>query len=438
MSRDVAHLHTNGLPHLLTAVPGPGSIELAGRLSAVESRNITSVQPAPPIFWAESRGANIRDVDGNTFIDLTAGFGVATAGHANPAVVAAIAQQAARLPHALGDVYPAEIKVRLLERLATLMPPPLGVSILANTGAEAVEAALKTAVLRTQRNGILAFRDSYHGLTYGALAATHRRHFRESFEGQLFAGVRFAPFPAEDDQGVDVMREIDAMLAAAEPTDAPIGAIIVEPIQGRGGIVVPPPNFLGELRARCDGERRILIFDEVYTGCGRTGRWLACEHWDVVPDVVVIGKGLSGSLPIAATIGSANVMAAWPPSMGEAIHTSTFLGNPIACAAALGQLDQIESGGLLVRARELGNLITDWADQAGLQVRGRGLIQGIVLTDAGLALEVVRQSLAAGIILLAEGTRSNVLAITPPAVISEGQLRYALSEIGAILARLSP
>jgi acetylornithine/succinyldiaminopimelate/putrescine aminotransferase len=234
------------------------------------------------------------------------------------------------------------------------------------------------------------------------------------------------------------MLEVDTILAAAEQSASPIGAIIVEPIQGRGGIVVPTPDFLGQLRARCDGERRILIFDEVYTGCGRTGRWLAGEHWNVVPDVVVIGKGLSGSLPIAACIGSGEVMSAWPESTGEAIHTSTFLGNPIACAAALDQLDQIETGGLLARARELGTLITDWANNNKLDVRGRGLIQGIVLADANAALEVVRASLSAGIVLLAEGTRSNVLAITPPAVISEGQLRYALGEIGAILSRLSP
>jgi 4-aminobutyrate aminotransferase/(S)-3-amino-2-methylpropionate transaminase len=438
LSRDVVPLPGNGLPHLLTPVPGPRSIELARRLSAVESRNITSLRPTPPIFWAESRGANIRDVDGNIFIDLTAGFGVATAGHANPAVVAAIARQAALLPHALGDVYPAEVKVRLLERLAAVMPAPLGIGILANTGAEAVEAALKTAMLRTHRSGILAFRDSYHGLTYGALATTHRRHFREPFEAQLFDGVRFARFPHANDVSDAAMLEVDTILAAAEQSASPIGAIIVEPIQGRGGIVVPTPDFLGQLRARCDGERRILIFDEVYTGCGRTGRWLAGEHWNVVPDVVVIGKGLSGSLPIAACIGSGEVMSAWPESTGEAIHTSTFLGNPIACAAALDQLDQIETGGLLARARELGTLITDWANNNKLDVRGRGLIQGIVLADANAALEVVRASLSAGIVLLAEGTRSNVLAITPPAVISEGQLRYALGEIGAILSRLSP
>lgn len=421
------------LPHLVTRIPGPNSTRLAKRLRAVESPNITSVLPEPPIFWTEARGANVRDVDGNVFIDLSCGFGVATAGHANPAVVAAIQEQARRLPHALGDVYPADTKVQLLERLNEIMPESLRITILANSGAEAVEAALKTAVMRTGRAQILAFRDSYHGLTYGALATTHRAHFREPFEHQLFDGVHFARFPNENESGTDAIAEVDSILGRND-----VGAIIIEPIQGRGGIVVPPPDFLAQLRARCDGRTRILIFDEVYTGCGRTGRWLACEHWSVTPDVVVIGKGLSGSLPISACIGTAEVMSAWPVSTGEAVHTSTFLGNPIACAAALAQIDEIENGKLLQRAQELGTRIVAWARHHGLMVRGRGLIQGVVTRDAVTALHVCRQCLHEGIILLAEGTHSNILAITPPAVITEPQLSFALTRISTILSRVSP
>jgi 4-aminobutyrate aminotransferase-like enzyme len=421
------------LPNLSTPIPGPRSKRLADRLRAVESRNITSLEPSPPIFWAEARGANVRDVDGNIFVDLTAGFGVSTAGHANPAVVSAIQQQAAILPHALGDVHPADIKVQLLERLAEIMPDPLRVGILANSGSEAVEAAIKTAVMRTAKNDILAFRDSYHGLTYGALAVTQRSLFRGKFEPQLFGGVHFARFPKQNEPFDDVLRDIDAMFASAE-----IGAIIVEPIQGRGGIVVPPDGFLAALRQRCDGNTRILIFDEVYTGCGRTGRWLACEHWNVVPDVVVIGKGLSGALPISACIGSEKVMTAWPASTGEAIHTSTFLGNPIACAAALAQLHEIERHKLMERAELLGAQIVGWANSCRQNVRGKGLIQGVVLSSGERALDVCRQALERGILLLCEGTDSNVLAITPPAVITDEQLRFALTELGAILSAVSP
>ncbi|HEY0672601.1 MAG TPA: aminotransferase class III-fold pyridoxal phosphate-dependent enzyme, partial [Longimicrobiales bacterium] len=290
------------LPQLVTSIPGPASRQLAVRLRRVESRNITAVEPTPPIFWQQAQGANVRDVDGNVYIDLTSGFGVANAGHSNPQVAQAIATQAATLAHALGDVYPADIKVLLLERLAQLMPAPLRVSILANSGAEAVEAALKTAVMHTGRTGILAFDDAYHGLSYGALSVTQRAHFREPFERQLFQGVHFAAFPDEAAHAASVLAQIDAIIARADNSEHPIGCIIVEPIQGRGGIVVPPTWFLRALRDRCDSSGRILIFDEVYVGVGRTGRWLACEHWQVVPDIAVIGKGLSGALPLSAAV----------------------------------------------------------------------------------------------------------------------------------------
>ncbi|HET9438608.1 MAG TPA: aspartate aminotransferase family protein [Longimicrobiales bacterium] len=423
------------LPQLVTSIPGPASRQLAVRLRRVESRNITAVEPTPPIFWQQALGANVRDVDGNVYIDLTSGFGVANAGHSNPVVARAIATQAATLAHALGDVYPADIKVLLLERLAQLMPAPLRVSILANSGAEAVEAALKTAVMHTGRTGILAFNAAYHGLSYGALSVTQRAHFREPFEHQLFQGVHFAPFPDESADAAGVLAQIDAIIARADNSQHPIGCIIVEPIQGRGGIVVPPTWFLRALRERCDGSTRILIFDEVYVGVGRTGRWLASEHWQVVPDIAVIGKGLSGALPLSAAVGSAEVMNAWPASTGEAIHTSTFIGNPIACAAAIAQLNEIEQRGLLDRARVLGERIAHrtarWQQDmpAIVATRGIGLIQAVVLPHAEHAAQVVQRCLQQGVLLLMEGTHANVLALTPPAVITETQLDYALDVI---------
>lgn len=431
----------DALPNIVTPIPGPRSQQLAQRLSRVESPNITQLGTGKgtgtgTVFWERAWGANVRDVDGNVYVDLTAGFGVANAGHANHAVVEAIRAQAGVLPHALGDVHPAEAKVLLLERLAQILPAPLQVGILANSGAEAVEAALKTAVMRTGRTGVLAFEDSYHGLTYGALGTTHRRHFRAPFERQLSRAVHFARFASPRDDLNAIMRDIDTVLERDD-----IGAIIVEPIQGRGGIVVPHADFLGALRARCDGGSRVLIFDEVYTGCGRTGRWLACEHWNVVPDIVTIGKGLSGSLPISACIGTPTVMAAWPPSTGEAIHTSTFLGNPVACAAALAQLTEIERGELLFRALVLGEKIRDRTAVWDAEVRGVGLLQGVVIaTQAGTpdterALAICDECLRQGVLLLAEGAHSNVLAITPPAVITEAQLDHALDTIERSMVR---
>jgi 4-aminobutyrate aminotransferase / (S)-3-amino-2-methylpropionate transaminase / 5-aminovalerate transaminase len=410
---------------------------MAQRLAAVESANVTRLDP-PPIFWAEARGAAVRDVDGNTYVDLTAGFGVAHAGHANPDVAAAIAAQAALLPHGLGDVYPPEPKLRLLERLAQIAPGDLAVSILASSGAEAVEAAFKTAVLRTGHTGILAFEGAYHGLTYGALAATWRNDFRDPFTAQLFHGVRFVPYPAAGADVVTVLAAVDAAITAAEASSHPIGAVIIEPILGRGGIVVPPTGFLAGLRRLCDGARVILIFDEIYTGCGRTGRWFACEHDGVLPDILVLGKALTGSVPLSAAIGTADAMSGWPPSTGEAIHTSTFLGNPIACAAALAQLDAIEAGGLLARATRLGDDIgrraTAWAGRFDLPApRGRGLLQGVPVPGAGRALRVADRCLQHGVLVLAEGPDAAVLAITPPAVITDEQLDAALNTVEAAL-----
>lgn len=428
---------------MVTEVPGPRSRALGARLGRVESRNIT---PATPIFWSAAAGAAVQDADGNIYVDLSAGFGVAMAGHANPDVAAAIARQAERLPHGLGDVYPPEIKVELLERLATLAPAGLNVTILGSGGAEAVEAALKTAVMHTGRTGVLAFEGGYHGLALGALAVTHRAEFRAPFAALLNPHVRFCPYPdGGTGDGAAELAAVCAALAAADRAGAPIGAIIAEPMLGRGGLVVPPAGFLAGLRALCDGTDRVLILDEIYTGFGRTGRWFACERDGVVPDILVVGKALTGSVPLSAAIGTAQVMAAWPPSSGEAIHTSTFLGNPVACAAALAQLAYIEREQLVARAAALGARIRArteaWARRLKIvaSVTGLGLLQGVRLrpdaAGASAALAVAAAVLAEGVIVLAEGPRADVLAITPPAVITGTQLERALDVIEAELER---
>lgn len=442
------------LPRRVTEVPGPASRHLTERLRAVECRNITPTLGAPPIFWAEARGANVRDADGNVYVDLTSGFGVTSAGHANARVAGAVAQQAATLAHGLGDVYPPEVKVRLLERLAEIAPGDLGICILASAGAEAVEAALKTAVMYTGRPGVVAFTGSYHGLTYGALSATWRGDFRRPFKSQLFAGVRFAPYPhpyrwpGPDDPTTGALAEVARLVDEAETTETPIGAVLVEPVQGRGGIVVPPADFLGELRELCDRKGLVLIFDEVYTGFGRTGRWFASEHWGVVPDVMAVGKALTGMLPLSAAIGSARIMDAWPPSTGEAIHTSTFLGNPIACAAALANLDEIAELRLVERAASMGerlrHRLEEWRERYPVvgDVRGLGLLQGVELVEdratrrpaTELAGRIVGAALQAGVIMLSEGPDANILAFVPPLVITDAQLDHALDVVEQELA----
>lgn len=441
------------LPRITSPVPGERSRALARRLASVESRNITRMEPEPPPFWVEARGANVRDADGNVYIDLTAGFGVAAAGHAPPAVVRAISRQAARLSHGLGDVYPPAIKVELLERLARITPGDLSVAILGSSGAEGVEAALKTALLATGRAGIIAFEGAYHGLTLGALAVTGRDEFKRPFRPWLLPGVHALPFPdagtAEPD--ADLARALGRVrdtVEEAERGGAPIGAVLVEPILGRGGIIVPPRGFLAGLRDICDGEHIVLILDEIYTGLGRTGRWFACDEEAVVPDLLVVGKALTGTLPLSAAVGRPRLMEAWPPSAGEAIHTSTFLGNPIACAAALAQLDVIEQEGLVERANTEGRWLRDrleaWRGRfpAVAGVRGRGLLLGVALADPesgapspDLAGRVVSGALARGVILLTEGPEGSVLAFTPPLDIPRELLEHALAVLEEELDR---
>jgi 4-aminobutyrate aminotransferase-like enzyme len=437
------------LPDVRTAVPGPRSTALGQRLRRVESRNITRVDEHGPIFWAEAGGSNVRDVDGNVYVDLTAGFGVAAAGHAHPVVADAAARQLRRLPHALGDVHPAAVKVELLEQLARIAPAGLGSAILSANGADAVESALKTAMLATGRPGVIAFEGGYHGLGYGALAVTSAPRFRAPFEPQLYRGVRFAPYPAASDRRpaseaaappstADSMHAIREHVADARSGGDPIGAVIVEPVQGRGGVIVPPDDFLPALRALCDELGLVLILDEIYTGLGRTGRWFACEHWGVVPDILLIGKALAGGLPLSAMMGRPHIMAAWPASDGEAIHTSTFLGNPVACAAALAHIREIDSLGLAQRAERLGRRLGDrldgWVrDGRAAAARGIGLMRAAVPAGnapGARAMDVAQSALRRGVLMLPEG---DALAFTPPLVITEAQLDHALDVVGRAL-----
>jgi 4-aminobutyrate aminotransferase/(S)-3-amino-2-methylpropionate transaminase len=404
---------------------------------------VTRIGDDGPIFWSEAAGANVRDVDGNTYVDLTAGFGVAAAGHSHPAVADAVGRQARRLAHAMGDVHPAEAKVELLERLADLAPGDLAVGILSADGSDAVESALKTAVIATGRPGLVAFQGAYHGLGYGALAVTSGPRFREPFRRQLYAGVRFAPFPRADAGSAEsettaALERVRSLIQGARGGPDPVGAVIVEPIQGRAGIVVPPAPFLPGLRALCDDLDVLLIVDEVYTGLGRTGRWFACQHWGVVPDLLVMGKSLAGGLPLSAVLGRPAVMDAWPASRGEAIHTSTFLGNPVTAAAALAHIRAIEEGGLVDRAarlgQRLGSRLESWTRLSPVAgARGLGLMRAVELagTDAeAMALRVVDGALRHGVILLPEGP---ALSFTPPLVITDRQLDHALDVVEGLL-----
>ena len=440
------------LPRVVVPPPGPESRRLAGELAEWESRNVTYLADDFPVFWSEARGANVRDVDGNVYVDLTAAFAVAGPGHANPEIVAAVREQAGRLLHGMGDVHPPAIKVELLRELAAVTPGGLKRSILASSGAEAVEAALKTAMLATGKPRVLAFQGGYHGLTYGALAASGRDDFRAPFEAQVAKNAVFAPYPyvyrspfgrEPEAVGAATLRQVEALLDASPD----VGAVLVEPVQGRGGDVVPPDSFLPGLRRICDARGLLLICDEVYTGFGRTGRWFACEHWGVVPDLMTVGKGLTGGFPFAACIGTERAMRAWPPSGGEALHTSTFLGHPVGCAAALASIGVLRRERLVERsaamgARILARLVDRLAGHPNVgEVRGLGMMIGVEMVRnrdsrepaPELAGRVVVEALRRGVLLLGGGVHGNVLSLSPPFVITEEQAEAALAVLGEIL-----
>lgn len=449
------------LPRVRTEIPGPASRALAMRLARVESRNVTHTGPDGPVFWLEAAGASVIDVDGNRYIDLTAGFGVAAAGHSNPKVADAVSRQFALLAHAMGDVHPAAVKVELLERLAAIAPGELGVAILSANGSDAVESALKTAALATGRPGVVAFHGGYHGLGFGSLGVTGIPRFRQPFERQLYGGVRFARFPVEPETSVSTsvprppsatqegrraargsVEEVRRLVVEAGSGPDPVGAVIVEPIQGRAGIRVPPPSFLPELRSLCDELDLVLILDEVYTGLGRTGAWFACDHTGVVPDLLVIGKSLAGGLPLSAVVGRREVMEGWPASEGEALHTSTFLGNPVTAAAALAHLREIEDRGLVQQAARTGirlrSRLDSWVAERpwAAGARGVGLMQALRLAgpDPGAAAQAAMAgALKAGVLILPEG---DALAFTPPLVITEVQLDHALDLLAGVLDKI--
>ncbi len=420
----------------MSDIPGARSRALASLLRRYESRNVTFLADDFPVFWQAASGATVTDADGYEYIDCTAAFGVANAGHCNPRVAEAVAEQARRLMHGMGDVHPTALRVELFERLAGLLPAELRKTFLATTGSEAIEAALKTAMLATGKTRFAAYRGAYHGLSFGALAVGGIERFRGPFAGALGPEPLLLEYPRDG--------EASAREAAAGARDVlvahrDVAALVIEPIQGRAGCVVPPAGFLAELHAVCGEMGVVMIVDEIFTGFGRTGEWFAIDRERVVPDIVCIGKAMASGLPISAAVGRSEVMDAWPPSTGEALHTSTYLGNPLCCAAALATIGELERHALPARAARLGAQLAHWLAElrshvAVLDVRGRGLYWGIQLADAATARRVVAQSLAHGVIFLQSGTNGDTISISPPLVIGEEELRRSIDVLEDAIA----
>jgi len=415
-------------------VPGPESLRLAEELRRYESRNVTHVTGAWPVFWERAAGTNVWDADGNRYIDLTSAFAVCGLGHGREELVEAMTRQAGVLMHGMGDVHPTRLKVELCRAISALTYERWGSgpgkTVLANSGFEAVETALKTALLATGRGRILAFEHAYHGLGYGALMGTGMQKFRQPFARHLGSDTDWISFP-RDEGGLEVLErqlgEVDAKK---------VGALLVEPVQGRGGVLVPPDGFLRRLREWCEVHGVVLIFDEIYTGFHRTGPMFACEREGVVPDLICLGKAMSGGFPISACVGRVDVMDAWPVSRGEALHTSTFLGHPVGCAMALEALrlhEAPETVAAVARgARMLEEMLRGLSGDGITEVRGRGMMWALETSEPGRPVRMMEEMLREGVFILPSGDRGQVLSFSPPFGIGQEEIRYC----GELLQRL--
>ena len=432
------------LPQIRRPLGDLESRRILDRLAAAECPSLTSRRARrsersgadhDPIVWAKARGANVVDTAGNVFVDLTAGFGVASVGHSHPRVVSAIQAQAEVLIHALGDVHPTALKVELLEALAGLLDesddePKV---VLGLNGADAIAVALKTAMLATRKPGVIAFDGGYHGTMYGALAISgYAEEFRAPFAAQLNPHVQFAPYP-DADNADGVLLGIDRALDQED-----IGAVVIEPGLGRGGVRFAPDGFIDAVHARCREHDALLVVDEIFTGIARTGTMRA---YGGDADIVCFGKALGGGLPLSACVGTARAMRSWGDPSGEAIHAATFAGDPLACRAGLEVLSIVEDEALADRSASLGSALRAALEERLGEsphvraIRGRGLMVGVELDDGARTLRWVRRALESGYIVLAGGSEANVLCLTPPLTIAPALLTEAVEALADALER---
>jgi len=435
-------------PQIVTALPGP----IASRMLADDEQVLSpSYTWAYPLVVDRARGVEVIDVDGNRFLDFTAGIAVCATGHCHPRVVAAVQRQAARLIHMSGTDFHNPIQTLLAQRLTELTPGGEAKRVFfSNSGAEAVEAAFKLARYHTGRQRIIAFHGAFHGRTMGALSLTGSKVVQRRGFAPLVPGVTHVDFanpyrrPADRRRtcGEDCLDAIDRTLFRHVVPPEEVAAIIVEPIQGEGGYIVPPDDFHPRLRELTERHGILLIAAEVQTGMGRTGRMFAMEHWNVVPDIICLAKGIASGLPLGATIARADVMN-WP----RGSHASTFGGNPLACAAALETIALLEEellahtvavgDYLLQRLRKLQERHSMIGD-----VRGLGLMAGVELVRDRTTKEpavaerdaIVQDCFQRGLLLL--GCGESTLRFCPPLVVTRRDVDAALAILDEVLAAI--
>ncbi len=420
---------------LVTEIPGPASRALSQRRSGVVARGVSSTLP---VFITAAGGGVLLDVDGNSLIDFGSGIAVASVGNAASAVVDRVQAQVAQFTHTCFMVTPYEGYVAVCEELARRTPGTHEKrSALFNSGAEAVENAVKIARHHTGRQAVVAFDHAYHGRTNLTMALTAKNMpYKQGFgpfAGEIYRVPMAYPlrWPGGPDACQAEALDVITSLIHAQVGESNVAAVIIEPIQGEGGFVVPPPGFLAGLARFCADHGIVLIADEIQTGFCRTGDWFACEHEGVVPDLITTAKGIAGGLPLAAVTGRAEMMdAVHPGGLG-----GTYGGNPVACAAALGAIETMQADDLAARARRIGDIMLPRLRKLAetypviADVRGRGAMVAVELTrpgtlepDPAVTAAVAAACHRAGLVVLTAGTFGNVLRFLPPLVIGEDLL----------------
>lgn len=435
-------------------------------LSLYEVAQTAGATSGFPIVISGAVGARVKDADANRYIDLTSFFGVSLVGHRNKAVVSQTRQALGHLIHTMGDVHPDQSRTEFLKMLCGLMPAPDYRGILSLNGSDAVECALKFAAAATGRGGVIAFEGSYHGLSSGALEVTSRQDFREPFKAGMSGRAVFAPWPTgmaagaagaetgagkageagpdTDKAGVvepdctQVLEIVKKLAVTDIPGYGRPGALIIEPIQGRGGMRQAPPGFLPAIAAICKQHGVVFITDEIYSGTYRTGTFLAGDSEGLAPDIVCLGKALGGGFPLSVAMMRPDIAGAVKSSGGEAVHTSTFMGWPMSCAAGiavlkfLGNMDPVKETARI--ETQIRAAVDGWTKRFDFikGIRGRGAMLGIItapfgnLDCGGVSMAIVGEALSRGLIVLPEGAQAEVVAITPPLIISDNDLKTAL------------
>lgn len=409
---------------------------MLNQLSRVECPNITFIEEDFPVVLRKGAGMNLWDVNANKYADFTSCFGVAALGHRPKVTLTAMRKQASKLIHGMGDVHPTESKIRLLTLLSQMLPYSRPNTILSSTGSEAIDTALKTAVLATGRHRFIGFSGSYHGLMTGPLRINSRDHFTAGFEKWLEPTAKILPFP-EEGQSLSALED--------ELKKREYAAIVLEPVQGRGGDRCFPKKYVKDACALAKQFGTLVIFDEIFTGFGRTGTMFAYEHFDVVPDIICLGKALGGGMPLSACAG--DVLEVWGKSTGEARHTSTFLGHPLACAMGFAAIqdiskklprfvEELSAIELEFQAFEKRCRAQAWFAQSPFVLTGKGFMRGINFINAkpGFAFEVTKKLLKEGFIILPCGENGTVLSVTPPLIAKFMDYRRLFKAIEGILS----